>query len=92
MVLDQRNLVTEHVGRQESRTHEFQAMNCNVRSHQGQKKFIWGCLSKKRFDAGYKKLGAGALGSRGMVWGGRWEGVQDGEHVYTCSRCMLMYG
>ena len=62
MVLDQRNLVTEHVGRQESRTHEFQAMNCNVRSHQGQKKFIWGCLSKKRFDAGYKKLGAGALG------------------------------
>ena len=62
MVLDQRNLVTEHVGRQESRTHEFQAMNCNVRSHQGQKKFIWECLSKKRFDAGYKKLGAGALG------------------------------
>ena len=22
--------------------------------------------------------------------GGR--GVQDGEHVYTCGRCMLMYG
>ena len=37
---------------------------------------------QSRFDAGYRKLGAGALGwPRGMVWGGRWEGVQDGEHV-----------
>ena len=27
------------------------------------------------FDAGYKMLGAGALGRpRGMVWGGSWEG------------------
>ena len=27
-----------------------------------------------RFDAGYRMLGAGALGwTRGMVWGGRWE-------------------
>jgi len=25
------------------------------------------------------------------VEGGR-RGVQDGEHVYTCGRCMLMYG
>ena len=38
-----------------------------------------------RFDAGYRMLGAGALGwPRGMGWGGRWEGVQDGEHVYAC--------
>ena len=48
---------------------------------------------QSRFDAGYRKLGAGALGlPRGMVWGGRWEGVQDGEHMYTRGGCMLMYG
>ena len=30
---------------------------------------------QSRFDAGYRKLGAGALGwPRGMVWGGKWEG------------------
>ena len=30
---------------------------------------------QSRFNAGYRKLGAGALGwSRGMVWGGKWEG------------------
>ena len=30
---------------------------------------------QSRFDAGYRKLGAGALGRpRGMVRGGRWEG------------------
>ena len=46
---------------------------------------------QSRFDAGYRKLGAGALGlPRGMVWGGR--GVQDGENVYTCGGFMLMYG
>ena len=34
------------------------------------------------FDAGYRKLGAGALGwPRGMVWGGRWEG---GSEWGTC--------
>ena len=48
---------------------------------------------QSRFDAGYRKLGAGALGqSRGMVWGGRCEGVQDWEHVYTRGGFMLMYG
>ena len=37
-------------------------------------------------------LGAGALGRpRGMVWGGTWEGVQDGEHMYTRGRFMSMY-
>ena len=31
---------------------------------------------QSRFDAGYRMLGAGALGwPRGMVWGGRWEGA-----------------
>ena len=30
---------------------------------------------QSRFDAGYRMLGAGALGRpRGMGWGGRWEG------------------
>ena len=48
---------------------------------------------QSRFDAGYKMLGAGTLGwPRGMAWGGRLEGVQDGEHVYTHGRFMLMYG
>ena len=48
---------------------------------------------QSRFDAGYRMLGAGALGlPRGMVWGGKEEGVQDGEHVYTRGRFMVMYG
>ena len=43
---------------------------------------------QSRFDAGYRMLGAGALGwPRGMVWG-----VQDGERMYTHDRFMLMYG
>ena len=29
---------------------------------------------------------------REMVWGGRWEGVQNWEHVYTHGGFMLMYG
>ena len=29
---------------------------------------------------------------RGMVQEGRWEGVQDGEHVHTHGRFMLMHG
>ena len=46
---------------------------------------------QSRFDAWYWMLGAGALGrSRGMVWGGR--RVQDGEHMYTCGRFILIYG
>ena len=48
---------------------------------------------QSRFDAGYRLLGAGALRQpRGMVRGGTWEGVQDGEHVYTRGGFMLMYG
>ena len=39
----------------------------------------------------YWMLGAGALGQpRGMVWGGR--RVQDGEHMYTYGRFILIYG
>ena len=39
---------------------------------------------QSRFNAGYRKLGAGALGwPRGMVWGGRWEGGSGlGTHVH----------
>ena len=39
---------------------------------------------QSRFDGGYRKLGAGALGQpRGMVWGGRREeGSGWGPHVY----------
>ena len=29
---------------------------------------------------------------RGMVQGGRREGDQDGEHMYTCGGFTLMYG
>ena len=46
---------------------------------------------QSRFNAGYRMLGAEALGQpRGMVQGGR--GVQDGEHMYTHGGFMLMYG
>ena len=38
-------------------------------------------------------LRAGALGRPwGLGWGGRWEGVQDGEHMYTHGWFMSMYG
>ena len=45
---------------------------------------IWETNRQSRFDAGYRKLGAGALGwPRGMVWGGRWEGGSAwGTHVF----------
>ena len=47
--------------------------------------------TKVTIFAGYWMLGAGALGQpRGMVLGGR--RVQDGEHVYTCGRFMLIFG
>ena len=48
---------------------------------------------QSRFDAGYWMLGAGALGRpRGMVWGGRREEGQDGEHVYACGGFISIYG
>ena len=39
---------------------------------------------QSRFNAGYRMLGAGALGwPRGVVWGGRWEGGSGwGTYVY----------
>ena len=48
---------------------------------------------QSRFDAGYRMLGAGALGQpRGMGWGERRERGSGWEtHVY-CGRFMLMYG
>ena len=47
---------------------------------------------QSRFNAGYRMLGAGALGRpRGMVGEGGGRGVQDGEHVYTRGGFMLMY-
>ena len=46
---------------------------------------------QSRFNARYWMLGAGALGrARGMVWGGR--RFQDGAHMYTCARFILIYG
>ena len=54
---------------------------------------IYETSHQSRFNAWYRMLGAGALGwPRGMVWGGRREGFQDGEHVYTRGEFMLMYG
>ena len=52
---------------------------------------IYETSRQSRFHARYWMLGAGALGRpRGMVWGGR--RVQDGEHMYTCDRFILIYG
>ena len=46
-----------------------------------------------RFDAGYRKLGAGAQDDpEGWYGEGGGRGVQDGEHMYTRGGCMLMYG
>ena len=48
---------------------------------------------QSRFDAWDKVLRAGALGwPWGMGWGGRWEGFQDGKHMYTHGWFMSMYG
>ena len=50
---------------------------------------------QSRFDAGYRMLGAGALGQpRGMGWGGRWEGgsgwgTHVNPHVNTCKYVLI---
>ena len=46
---------------------------------------IYETSHQSRFDAGYRMLGAGALGRpRGMVRGGRWEEVSGwGTRVHT---------
>ena len=52
---------------------------------------IYEMSRQSRFDALYWMLGAGALGRpRGVVCGGR--RVQNGEHMYTWGRFILMYG
>ena len=54
---------------------------------------IKGMNRQSRFDAGYRMLGAGALGwPRGMVCGGRWEGGSGGGTRAYCGGFMLMYG
>ena len=54
---------------------------------------IYETSRQSRFDVRYWMLGAGALGGpRGMVRGGKREGVSDGEHVYACGRFILIYG
>ena len=46
-----------------------------------------------RFNAWDRVLGAGALGwPRGMLWGGRWEGVHVWDCMYICGGFMSMYG
>ena len=50
---------------------------------------------QSKFDAWYWLLGAGALRwdvPEGWYKEGGGSGVQDGEHVYTHGRFMLMYG
>ena len=51
---------------------------------------------QSRFEAGYKMLGAGALGwstiPERLYGEGGGRGVQDWEHMYTCGRFMFMYG
>ena len=48
---------------------------------------------QSRFDAWDRVLRAGALGwPWGVGWGGRWEGDQDREHMYTHGWFMSMYG
>jgi len=49
---------------------------------------------QSRFDAGYRMLRAGALWDDPEGWyrEGDGSGVQDGEHVYTRGRFLLMYG
>ena len=54
---------------------------------------IYETSRQSRFDAGYRMLGAGALDDpEGWYTEGGGRGIQDGEHVYTRGRFMLMYG
>ena len=48
---------------------------------------------ESRFDARYRMLGLVHWDDpEGWYREGGGRGVQDGEHVYTCGRFMLMYG
>ena len=57
--------------------------------HRNMYNIIYETNRQSKFDAGYRMLGAGALGWYGE---GDGRGVQDGEHVYTRGGFMLMYG
>ena len=47
---------------------------------------------QSKFDA-WRALKAGALGQPwGMGWGGRWKGVSNVGHMYTCGWFMSVYG
>ena len=57
------------------------------------------CISyKKRIASPGSMQDTGSLGlvhwdhPEGLYGEGGGRGVQDGEHVYTCGGCMLMYG
>ena len=48
---------------------------------------------QSKFDAWNRGLKASVLGQPwGMGWGGRWEEVQDGGHMYTHGWFMSVYG
>ena len=48
---------------------------------------------QSRFDARYRMLGAGALDNpEGWYGEGGGRRVQDGEHMYTCGRFILIFG
>ena len=54
---------------------------------------IYETSHQSRFDARYWMLGAGALGDpEGWYAEGGGRRVQDGEHMYTCGRFILIYG
>ena len=54
---------------------------------------IYEMSRQSRFDARYWMLGAGALDDPGGGCGkGGGREVQDGEHMYTCGRFILIYG
>ena len=54
---------------------------------------IYEMSHQSKFNAGYRMLGAGALGDpEGWYREGGGRGFQDEEHVYTCGGFMLMYG
>jgi len=61
-------------------------------------RIISGTLEKKTipghlyFSKNYKIILISIWILRRMVWGGRREEVQDGEHVYTHGGCMLTDG
>ena len=58
--------------------------------------FMWNICEiddQSKFDAWNGALKADALEQPwGMGWGGRWEGLQDGVHMYSHGWFMSVYG